>query len=398
MNQHEAWQQRLKQLNQELPDLLRNGQGKSVLYVGATPHRFQMGRELFEAGYKITLLEAFKQHYDYYEDHPWLEQRIYGDVRYIKNLANGQKWDVVVWWHGPEHVNKDELPEVLKDLESVADLVILGCPWGQNIHGMIGGNPYSVHECHHDTTDFEQLGYEARTLGQKNNPNTWCHILSWKATNQKQQQNCIVYTANFGSRDELLPPVDSMARHICFADNGISVPGWEIHEVERQFNDPRREARMYKILSHKWFPDADVTVWQDANCRLLVPPSTLVNMLKQNDMTLMAHPERTCIYDEAEAVKELEKAPAPRVDEQMKAYHASNFPENVGLVATSVLVRRHTATIQLFNAAWWAELSRFTVRDQLSFNYVAWLLGTEYSTIPGYLWQNEWFEIHKHKG
>jgi len=179
MDEQEAWQQRLRLVRQEIPNLFTLGE--TVLYVGATPQRFQLGRELFDAGYEITLLEAFKHNADHYQDHPWLKDVICGDVRDITEIASGCKWDVVVWWHGPEHVAKEGLATVLADLGQVANkLVLLGCPWGINRQGVVGGNFYSVHWSSLETSDLATLGYETATLGEKDNPSTWCHIMAWR--------------------------------------------------------------------------------------------------------------------------------------------------------------------------------------------------------------------------
>src|SRR6201999_1861586 len=49
------------------------------------------------------------------------------------------------------------------------------------------------------------------------------------------------------------------------------------------------------------------------------------------------------------------------------------FPERFGLHATMFLARRHTRSTCLnFNLGWWEELSRFSKRDQLSFDYTRW--------------------------
>lgn len=181
MNEQEAWQQRLVLAHRELPELFAGGKGKAVLYVGASPRRFQLGRELFEAGYEITLLEAHKLNVESYSGHPWLKNTIHGDVRSLGETICGQKWDAIIWWHGPEHVTKEEGKIVLSQLERLTKrLMVLGCPWGQNRAGPAYGNPYEEHLSHWYVKDMEKLGYETRTLGEKDNPSTWCHIMAWK--------------------------------------------------------------------------------------------------------------------------------------------------------------------------------------------------------------------------
>lgn len=179
MNEHEAWQQRLALARQELPQLFSGGKGKAILYVGARPGRFQLGRELFEAGYEITLLEVYRPNVEFYSGHPWLKGVVHGDVQ---NLGGATcDWDITVWWHGPEHVTKGRGKIALSQLEGLTKrLIVLGCPWGLNRAGPACGNPYEEHLSHWRVEDFEKLGYETRTLGEKDNPSTWCHIMAWK--------------------------------------------------------------------------------------------------------------------------------------------------------------------------------------------------------------------------
>lgn len=392
MDEHQAWQSRLEQVRRELPCGLPSKQ--TVLYVGATPFRFQMGRELFEAGCKITLLEAHKPFANHYEGHPWLEEVIHGDVRDIKKIVGDRLWDVTVWWHGPEHVRLEELETTLTGIESITSkLVILGSPWGRNLHGMVSGNPYSVHQNHLDIGDLSLLGYATRTLGKKDNPDTWCHILAWKSV---AIPTVVVYTAIFGGYDDLLPVDADEMPHVCFTDKQVNVPGWDVRVVQSQ--NPCRDARMYKLLAHQWFPDVDISIWKDG-CFDFAPGKIVefMSCLGNNDLALFAHPSRNCVYQEAEAVIELGKAPAAQVREQMAKYRQDGYPAGNSLAATGVVIRRHTASITRLNDAWWSELMRFTMRDQLSFDYICWKNGLAYSIIPGNCWRNEFCVWHGHR-
>ena len=56
----------------------------------------------------------------------------------------------------------------------------------------------------------------------------------------------------------------------------------------------------------------------------------------------------------------------------MAAYCAAGFPDSAGLSANGIMIRRRTdATISL-GRAWWDEVSRYTLRDQLSLQYLLW--------------------------
>lgn len=387
LNEYEAYSQRLAQVRDKVPQLF---DAESVLYVGATPRRFQLGKELHEAGCRITLLEAHKPHADHYEGHPWLDRVIHGDVCDVGSM-NGYHWDAVVWWHGPEHIEREKLPGVLAELEKRAKLVVLGCPWGENKIGVLGGNIYSQHRTALDAPDLASLGYRTAMLGVRDRPDTWCHILAWKSMVKEMVD--VVYTAIFGDYDQLRPAVGP-AHYVCFTDGCFEAEGWEMIRVDRrQFDDPRREARMYKILAHQWI-DAGISAWQDGSGRLMDDPAQHLDGL---DLALFTHPERTCIYREADACVELGKGDTYYIAHQMDAYLRAGYPEQNGLAATGLLIRRHTSQVAALEDAWWSEVTRHTVRDQLSFDYVCWKLGVEYSLIPGNLWDNDVIGWQQHR-
>ena len=53
------------------------------------------------------------------------------------------------------------------------------------------------------------------------------------------------------------------------------------------------------------------------------------------------------------------------------------------LADTAVLLRRHTDRVRGFNEAWWAQLQQRSVRDQVSFPFVAWRAGVAVRAMPG---------------
>lgn len=208
--------------------------------------------------------------------------------------------------------------------------------------------------------------------------------------------NLVAYTAIFEGFDKLTPVPATDVPFICFADvlpEGSD--GWNVRLVKRQFHSPRREARMYKLLSHQWFPGADITLWLDGAIELKIDPSEIVAHLGTNDLAVFRHIHRNCIYEEAKAILRLFKAPENLVREQVAHYRQEGMPENNGLVASHIVARRHTEVIERFNNAWWGELTRFTARDQMSFNYVCWKPGLEYSLFPDSLFGKA-FVRHDH--
>lgn len=404
MNEQQAWHQRLQLLDEKGPSVLRDShKGESVLYVGATPWRFQMGRELHEAGYEITLLEAFRLYAQNYEGHPWLKDVICGDVRGISAIAGDRRWDVAIWWHGPEHVKNQELETTLRGLESVTErLVLLGCPWGVNAQGAVGSNPFERHWASLDVADLTALGYKTETLGHRNDPGTWCHIMAWKTLGEPlgiRAQRVGVYTAIFGDYDELqAQSLDGCTQRVFTDSAQLAADGWEVQVVGRKFQDPRLEARMYKALPHHFLRDVDVSVWIDGHGQLGVGVDQLLSYLGEQDMAVFAHPDASRNLDgEAEVIIHLGKGPSKETLQQVSDYYVQGLPSSTLVVATTLMVRRHSELIGRLNDAWLIEMMKYTVRDQLSLPFLCWKLGVEYSVLPGNLWENDLVIWHGHR-
>ena len=87
------------------------------------------------------------------------------------------------------------------------------------------------------------------------------------------------------------------------------------------------------------------------------------------DLAVFRHRLRNCTYDEAVRCRELGLDSVSVIDTQMQRYREVGLPEAYGLPETSVVIRRHSERVQRFNDAWWSELCRHSVRDQLAFMF-----------------------------
>jgi hypothetical protein len=135
------------------------GEYKTVLNIGANAGRFSFGEDFRAAGYEITVLELYQVNVDSLKKLGWVKNAFCGDIR---TFTTQEKYDVIFWWHGPEHVYEKELPPILQNLEKMCSkVVILGCPWGLST-----ADP--THISHYDYGTFEKLGYTVDCLGEKN--------------------------------------------------------------------------------------------------------------------------------------------------------------------------------------------------------------------------------------
>lgn len=151
---------RTKSLHRLIPNLYKH---KSVLYVGARTDRMDYGEEFKNAGYKIDIIEIFKKNVDYLLQIPWINDVYHQDVR---SVIVPEKYDIVFWWHGCEHIPSEDLEDTLYKLEKIAKVaVVLGMPWGYYKQRALLGNPNEEHISYNEHGVFEKRGYEVECLG-----------------------------------------------------------------------------------------------------------------------------------------------------------------------------------------------------------------------------------------
>ena len=199
----------------------------------------------------------------------------------------------------------------------------------------------------------------------------------------------VLYSALYGQAE----PVNQTVfggfdgyRRVLFTDRtDLKVPGGEVVHDPLDGLDPARASRRAKLMPHRYFPEAEWSVWLDNKSRLLADPAAIVAALKtQSDRNFFAFPHfrRTCVYQEGQAVWENGLDDYKTVKERMRQYRAEGMPENTGLIEGHFIVRRHNAPeVADFGERWFEHVLRFSRRDQISFPYLAWKTGFDYDLI-----------------
>lgn len=146
--------------------------------------------------------------------------------------------------------------------------------------------------------------------------------------------------------------------------------------------DPCRRAKFPKIMAHAHL-ECDYSLWVDGSVTLK-PDLDMAMLIEKHlsgcDLAVMRHPNRDCIYDEAECIIKLEKDDALTVQ---KYVELSDMPKHWGLFETGFVLRRHTDTMNLFEQAWWRELVHWSRRDQLSLPVILKRTGMPFGIIEG---------------
>lgn len=221
--------------------------------------------------------------------------------------------------------------------------------------------------------------------------------------NSKEQNNIVVYTAVFGKNyDNLKLPLHGADNcdFVCFTDNiNLTSDFYDVRYVKKYFDDAARDARMHKILSHKFLPEYQYSVWVDASILIKAKDITQLidDFLYECDIAVHKHSFRNCVYDEMlECVYRKKDSPRDML-RQVSQYYNDGYPENNGLVETGVLFRHQAVpVVQKINEDWWEQVEKFSKRDQLSFDYVMWRNDAKYHAINDSLFDNDYFEVYAH--
>ena len=197
-----------------------------------------------------------------------------------------------------------------------------------------------------------------------------------------RNRRLVVYTAIFDAYDALRQPGARFdgVDYVCFSDRDIAEPGcWQIRSLDYFHCNPRRAARYAKTNPHICFPDHEWSLWIDGSVAINIDPlELLAEYGDQGAMFAYRHPDRETLAQEAEAIVGAALDDEAIVRVQLARCLERGLPPDAPLHETNVLLRRHhEPAIVAHSKAWFAELQRGSLRDQMSFDYAAWSVGQE---------------------
>lgn len=155
---------------------------RSVLYIGGNKSRLQLVPELVWAGAVIDIVEIWEPYIrelsELNKTKHYFRRIMQGDVKELTSIVTSQ-YDLSVWWHGPEHTTREDLPLALRQLQQATrQLAVVGCPHGHCAQGVTkDGNIYQCHRAHWLPEDFVGLGWTAAVL--KEQPGMDSHLIAW---------------------------------------------------------------------------------------------------------------------------------------------------------------------------------------------------------------------------
>lgn len=139
---------------------------KTLLYIGARKGLTQMLDLFINASYTIDILEIWPENVAGLKDLKGVRNIIEGDVRNVHKM-NFTTYDIVMWWHGPEHVYWQELEKILNNLKKLSNkFVVIACPLGVVPQGGKHENLAERHVSSLYPEIFTGFGWETDTIGE----------------------------------------------------------------------------------------------------------------------------------------------------------------------------------------------------------------------------------------
>jgi hypothetical protein len=161
---------------------------------------------------------------------------------------------------------------------------------------------------------------------------------------------------------------------ICFTNiKGLNSNYWQIEDISFDPLEKKKLSRKVKILNEHYLPGYNLSIYIDSK---FTPKRNLDKYVqgilpKDKDMAVMRHNRRICPYGEAGILKTM----GIDATKQMNRYRNIGLPENSGLYAPGIMVRRHgVGQLRKMMRFWYEEimLKDSSHRDMLSFAMAFW--------------------------
>ena len=194
-----------------------------------------------------------------------------------------------------------------------------------------------------------------------------------------------IYTAIIGKYDTLKEPtvVTRGWDYICVTDNhNLHSKVWQMVYVNKS-KYGQLKAREIKILFYIYLRGYDISIWVDGSIQVRCDLNGFYLQYNNNvELVAMKHPHRNSLSEEVSACIRRKKTTPALAMHQLDSYIKRGYKEKNDLAATGLLIRKHTPKVRVFCQKWFNEVSKHTVRDQLSFPFVLWLYPVKHNLIP----------------
>lgn len=212
--------------------------------------------------------------------------------------------------------------------------------------------------------------------------------------NHLKKMKKVVYSVIFGNYDEIKDFNKQKGYDFyLFTDNISNInykkTNWQLLPIPDNIKKLNisiiKKQRYIKLFPHLYFKNYNLSIYIDATfiikgdlneflLRIISPKYYLYGL---------EHPERNSIFKEFEAVSLYKKEKKNIITQLYKRYAKEKFPDNLGLIESCLLIRKHNNPdcINIMNL-WYKEIIQYSHRDQLSFNYIKWKKNINMKYIP----------------
>ena len=220
-------------------------------------------------------------------------------------------------------------------------------------------------------------------------------------------KDIVVYTCLIGEHEGLnkQPQIkNSKIRHVCLTDDkNLKSSDWEILFVNRIFPaDAHRSQRYFKIKPHLFFPDYEYSLYIDNTVVLKKNAEIFIEMVINDCSINLQKPFLSLPYHSFrdDLLSEFNECSNLKLDKQIKIYNQliDYSKVNINLLKrkpywAGILFRNHNNSQLInFSEIWFANLCKYSKRDQLSIMYSA---NQAELTISGFNLNNALSEFHK---
>jgi hypothetical protein len=211
----------------------------------------------------------------------------------------------------------------------------------------------------------------------------------------------VVYTCITGGYDDLKEPmvITEGWDYICFCDEYPQHKDdtiWKIILIG-ETEDRIRHQRKKKIYNEYILDEYDLSVWVDGSMYINCDLNEFIQPMMEMgyDFAIMNHPAQNCIVGEAKGILALRKDKQEVLEQQINDYFEEGYPKNNGMVASGIMIRRHTEQVKELCKFWYGQVEKYSLRDQMSFNYSLWKNPMEVMLMPFDLIYSK-FRIQRH--
>lgn len=219
----------------------------------------------------------------------------------------------------------------------------------------------------------------------------------------------VLYACTHLDYDQIFSPVAATpgVEFVLFSDRKPRfVRGWRWRPLPPQTAGMSQSMvnRFCKFFPHAVLPDADCTIYVDANTLILADLQPLIDEFIASGAVigLFPHKQRADIFEEFEFSVAVGKIPPSDVEagrRQLRRYRDEGLPADHLFTENAIIFRRHgDPALEAAMDLWWEQLETYTKRDQLSLPYVLYRSGIRAKVWDwNYKFENAYFKRYMHR-